>query len=318
MTWRKEMNARKPAEKRKRTLRQWGFLSIHVVLLFALWAAIVAVNINITSIEQFAGSVGGGGAGIVGQLVNAIPAALPALFGGILQTLAKKLSRLSKWDNPESQRIHELYATRLGPRALHPRSPTLLTSRSSSRYCRYGFFFGRIVTIGLSLFIYYQARFGSRPTHLIPPPIPDLSPRLPALHLFIYYQNITGAAFFPNTAIMMKPLSEVTGAGWKCQHDYFSYQALVLALTEFAVPKVSAAGMAGTRFLLLGKVATGRVSNTARLTHAQPHTTHRAPPVCRWRRSWRRRRGSSARSSRRSSPKRGGARSSSSRRTSST
>ena len=55
---------------------------------------------------------------------------------------------------------------------------------------------------------------------------------------------------------MMKPLSEVTGAGWKCQHDYFSYQALVLALTEFAVPKVSAAGMAGTRFLLLGKVAT--------------------------------------------------------------
>ena len=65
-------------------------------------------NINITSIEQFAGSVGGGGAGIVGQLVNAIPAALPALFGGILQTLAKKLSRLSKWDNPESQRIHEL------------------------------------------------------------------------------------------------------------------------------------------------------------------------------------------------------------------
>ena len=48
MTWRKEMNARKPAEKRKRTLRQWGFLSIHVVLLFALWAAIVAVNINIT------------------------------------------------------------------------------------------------------------------------------------------------------------------------------------------------------------------------------------------------------------------------------
>ena len=156
VTWRKEMNARKPAEKRKRTLRQWGFLSIHVVLLFALWAAIVAVNINITSIEQFAGSVGGGGAGIVGQLVNAIPAALPALFGGILQTLAKKLSRLSKWDNPESQRIHELYATRLGPRALHPRSPTLLTSRSSSRYCRYGFFFGRIVTIGLSLFIYYQ------------------------------------------------------------------------------------------------------------------------------------------------------------------
>ena len=106
------------------------------------------------------------------------------------------------------------------------------------------------------LFIYYQAGFGSRPTHLIPPPIPDLSPRLPALHLFIYYQNITGAAFFPNTAIMMKPLSEVTGAGWKCQHDYFSYQALVLALTEFAVPKVSAAGMAGTRFLLLGKVAT--------------------------------------------------------------
>ena len=100
----------------------------------------------------------------------------------------------------------------------------MLTSRSSSRYCRYGFFFGRIVTIGLSL--------------------------------FIYYQNITGAAFFPNTAIMMKPLSEVTGAGWKCQHDYFSYQALVLALTEFAVPKVSAAGMAGTRFLLLGKVAT--------------------------------------------------------------
>ena len=76
------------------------------------------------------------------------------------------------------------------------------------------------------------------------------------LSLFIYYQNITGAAFFPNTAIMMKPLSEVTGAGWKCQHDYFSYQALVLALTEFAVPKVSAAGMAGTRFLLLGKVAT--------------------------------------------------------------
>ena len=107
------MNARKPAEKRKRTLRQWGFLSIHVVLLFALWAAIVAVNINITSIEQFAGSVGGGGAGIVGQLVNAIPAALPALFGGILQTLAKKLSRLSKWDNPESQRIHELYLGRV-------------------------------------------------------------------------------------------------------------------------------------------------------------------------------------------------------------
>ena len=40
VTWRKEMNARKPAEKRKRTLRQWGFLSIHVVS--ALWAAIVA------------------------------------------------------------------------------------------------------------------------------------------------------------------------------------------------------------------------------------------------------------------------------------
>ena len=43
-----------------------------------------------------------------------------------------------------------------------------------------GFFFGRIVTIGLSLFIYYQARFGSRPTRLIPPPIPHLSPRLPS------------------------------------------------------------------------------------------------------------------------------------------
>ena len=88
----------------------------------------------------------------------------------------------------------------------------------------------------------------------MPPTAPSRSPLTP--HLFIYYQNITGAAFFPNTAIMMKPLSEVTGAGWKCQHDYFSYQALVLALTEFAVPKVSAAGMAGTRFLLLGKVAT--------------------------------------------------------------
>ena len=156
VTWRKEMNARKPAEKRKRTLRQWGFLSIHVVLLFALWAAIVAVNINITSIEQFAGSVGGGGAGIVGQLVNAIPAALPALFGGILQTLAKKLSRLSKWDNPESQRIHELYLGRVSDPGRFTRAAPQLTSRSSSRHCRYGFFFGRIVTIGLSLFIYYQ------------------------------------------------------------------------------------------------------------------------------------------------------------------
>ena len=68
------------------------------------------MNINITSIEQFAGSVGGG-AGIVGQLVNAIPAALPAL-GGILQTLAKKLSRLEV-DNLESQRIHELYSRRV-------------------------------------------------------------------------------------------------------------------------------------------------------------------------------------------------------------
>ena len=167
MTWRKEMNARKPAEKRKRTLRQWGFLSIHVVLLFALWAAIVAVNINIasiadwvtpqtphltprfplqvniniTSIEQFAGSVGGGGAGIVGQLVNAIPAALPALFGGILQTLAKKLSRLSKWDNPESQRIHELYLgrvsdpgrfTRTAPLCSPPAPPPATAGTASS------------------------------------------------------------------------------------------------------------------------------------------------------------------------------------------
>ena len=161
------MNARKPAEKRKRTLRQWGFLSIHVVLLFALWAAIVAVNINITSIadwvtpqtphltphfplqvninitsiEQFAGSVGGGGAGIVGQLVNAIPAALPALFGGILQTLAKKLSRLSKWDNPESQRIHELYLgrvsdpgrfTRTAPHCSPPAPPPATAGTDSS------------------------------------------------------------------------------------------------------------------------------------------------------------------------------------------
>ena len=141
VTWRKEMNARKPAEKRKRTLRQWGFLSIHVVLLFALWAAIVAVNINITSIEQFAGSVGGGGAGIVGQLVNAIPAALPALFGGILQTLAKKLSRLSKWDNPESQRIHELYLgrvsdpgrfTRTAPHCSPPAPPPATAGTDSS------------------------------------------------------------------------------------------------------------------------------------------------------------------------------------------
>ena len=135
------MNARKPAEKRKRTLRQWGFLSIHVVLLFALWAAIVAVNINITSIEQFAGSVGGGGAGIVGQLVNAIPAALPALFGGVLQTLAKKLSRLSKWDNPESQRIHELYLgrvsdpgrfTRTAPLCSPPAPPPATAGTASS------------------------------------------------------------------------------------------------------------------------------------------------------------------------------------------